>query len=115
MKELCLRIIDFYRKNISPLKPQCCRFYPTCSSYAKQAFIKHGFFWGLVLSVYRVLRCNPFCRHGYDPVPERLFGGGGDHPVNAVRKRSLRRCHPSAEGNFGETPGVCGVRENHPE
>ena len=72
MRYLCIIIIRIYRSIISPIKPACCRFYPTCSEYAMQAFAKHGFFAGLVLSVYRLARCNPFCRPGYDPVPERL-------------------------------------------
>ena len=72
MKYICVFLINIYRKIISPVKPPCCRFYPTCSEYAVQAFVKHGFFAGLVLSLYRVLRCNPFCRPGYDPVPEEL-------------------------------------------
>ena len=45
-------------------------FYPTCSAYAVEAFKKRGFFVGLALSVWRILRCNPFCRPGFDPVPE---------------------------------------------
>jgi hypothetical protein len=73
MKYLCVRLIRFYQKFISPLKPPSCRFYPTCSEYARQAFLKHGFFWGAVLSAYRILRCNPFCKSGEDPVPDSLF------------------------------------------
>ena len=73
MKELSIKLVKLYRKYISPLKPPCCRFHPTCSEYAVQAFKKHGFFGGLILSVYRILRCNPFCRPGYDPVPEKVF------------------------------------------
>ena len=73
MKHLCIIMIRLYRELISPLKPPCCRFYPTCSEYSMQAFGRHGFFVGLVLSAYRLLRCNPFCRPGYDPVPERLI------------------------------------------
>jgi len=73
MKNLFVKLIGFYQKYISPSKPQCCRFTPTCSQYAKQAFLKHGFFWGLLLSAYRVLRCNPFCKYGYDPVPDTIF------------------------------------------
>lgn len=49
----------------------CCRFTPTCSAYAIEAFSEWGFFAGLGLTVYRILRCNPFCKGGYDPVPER--------------------------------------------
>lgn len=72
MKTLCIRLIQFYRKYLSPLKPHpTCRFTPTCSAYAIEAFEKRGFFVGLFLSVWRILRCNPFCVPGYDPVPEK--------------------------------------------
>ena len=73
MKRLCIALIRGYQKFISPAKPPCCRFTPTCSAYAIEAFEKRGFFAGLILSLYRILRCNPFCRAGYDPVPERGF------------------------------------------
>ena len=69
MKDICLFVIKFYRKFISPLKRPCCRFYPTCSSYAYEDYSKYGFFKGTYLTVWRVLRCNPFCKGGYDPVP----------------------------------------------
>ena len=62
--------IRFYRGYISPLTPPSCRFTPTCSQYAIEAFSKRGFFVGFFLTVWRILRCNPFCRGGYDPVPE---------------------------------------------
>ncbi|MCR4823031.1 MAG: membrane protein insertion efficiency factor YidD [Treponema sp.] len=65
---LCLPI-RFYRKFISPLKPSCCRFYPTCSAYALEALKKHGPLKGLYLSSKRILKCNPFHSGGYDPVP----------------------------------------------
>jgi putative membrane protein insertion efficiency factor len=64
-------LIGLYRKYISPLKPPCCRFTPTCSAYAIEAFQKRGFFVGFILTVWRILRCNPFCKGGDDPVPER--------------------------------------------
>ena len=64
-------LISLYRKCISPLKPPCCRFTPTCSAYALEAFKKRGFFVGLILTVGRICRCNPFFKGGYDPVPER--------------------------------------------
>ena len=48
-----------------------CRFQPTCSSYAIEAFRVHGLFKGFYLALFRVLRCNPFCKGGYDPVPPR--------------------------------------------
>ena len=65
---LCLPIV-FYQKCISPLTPPSCRFTPTCSEYAKQALKKHGPVKGLVLAIWRILRCNPWGGSGYDPVP----------------------------------------------
>ncbi len=65
---LCLPIL-FYSKFISPLKPPCCRFTPTCSQYAIEALRKHGPFKGLALAIWRILRCNPWGGSGYDPVP----------------------------------------------
>ena len=76
-------LIGLYRKFISPLKPPCCRFTPTCSAYAIEAFQKRGFFAGLILTIWRILRCNPFGRGGYDPVPEKGFkpyGGNRENP-----------------------------------
>ena len=73
MKYLMIGLVKLYRKFISPLKPPCCRFTPTCSEYALEAFMKRGFFIGLILTVWRVLRCNPFSKGGYDPVPEKGF------------------------------------------
>ncbi|MGN1318960.1 MAG: membrane protein insertion efficiency factor YidD [Lachnospirales bacterium] len=69
LTKLVLKLIKFYRKFISPLKPQCCRFYPTCSQYAYEAFSKYGFFKGMYLSVKRILKCHPFHKGGYDPLP----------------------------------------------
>lgn len=66
-------LIRLYRKIISPLKPPSCRFTPTCSAYAIEAFQKRGFFVGLILSTGRIFRCNPFCKGGYDPVPDKGF------------------------------------------
>ena len=73
MKHVMIWLIGLYRKYISPLKPPCCRFSPTCSAYAIEAFRKRGFFAGLILTVWRILRCNPFCKGGYDPVPDKGF------------------------------------------
>ena len=73
MKHVMIWLIRFYKKFISPLKPPCCRFTPTCSAYAIEAFQKRGFFVGFILMVWRLLRCNPFCKGGYDPVPEKGF------------------------------------------
>jgi len=64
-----LALIRFYRAFISPLFPPSCRFHPTCSAYAVEAFETHNFFKASWLSVWRILRCNPFSKGGYDPVP----------------------------------------------
>lgn len=69
-------LIKFYRKFISPLKPPCCKFYPTCSEYALKAFEKHGAVKGFILSSRRILRCNPWSIGGIDYVPDEfiIFG-----------------------------------------
>ena len=75
MKHVMIWLVGLYRKYISPLKPPCCRFTPTCSAYAIEAFEKRGFFVGFALMVWRILRCNPFSKGGYDPVPEKKKKG----------------------------------------
>ena len=72
MKKILKFFIKAYRKLISPLLPNACRFTPTCSQYALEALDKHGAIKGSILAIWRVLRCNPFCRGGYDPVPDRF-------------------------------------------
>ena len=62
-------LIRFYRAVLSPLHPACCRFRPTCSQYALEAVRKYGALKGSWLAVRRILRCNPFHKGGYDPVP----------------------------------------------
>ncbi|MBQ7476935.1 MAG: membrane protein insertion efficiency factor YidD [Selenomonadaceae bacterium] len=69
MTKIFISVIKFYRKYLSPLKPPCCRFVPTCSAYAIEAFEKYGWRRGIILTAWRILRCNPFCKGGYDPVP----------------------------------------------
>jgi putative membrane protein insertion efficiency factor len=73
MKHVMIWLVSLYRKIISPIKPPCCRFTPTCSAYAIVAFRKRGFFAGMILTVWRILRCNPFSKGGYDPVPDKGF------------------------------------------
>lgn len=70
MKRLLLGLIRFYRKHISPMHQPCCRFTPTCSTYAMQAIEKYGALKGTYLAVRRILRCHPFYKGNlYDPVP----------------------------------------------
>ncbi|MGB9665150.1 MAG: membrane protein insertion efficiency factor YidD [Ignavibacteria bacterium] len=68
MKYLFIYLIKFYQKFISPIFPPSCRFYPTCSQYSIEAFHKYGVFKGFYKSAWRVLRCNPFNKGGYDPL-----------------------------------------------
>jgi len=72
MKAFLLWMIRFYRTNISPGRPPCCRFIPTCSAYALEAVEKYGAVKGGFLALRRILRCNPFHKQEsieYDPVP----------------------------------------------
>ena len=72
MKWLLLKLIRSYQRNISPLRPPCCRFIPTCSAYALEAVEKYGALKGGWLALRRILRCHPFHRqrsNQYDPVP----------------------------------------------
>lgn len=70
MKRLLLWLIRLYRRYVSPHTPPACRFTPTCSQYALTAIDRFGAVKGSWLALKRILRCNPFCRGGYDPVPE---------------------------------------------
>ena len=69
MKRFMLAAIRFYRKAISPYRPPCCNYIPTCSQYAIEAIEKYGAVKGGWLAFKRILRCNPFHKGGYDPVP----------------------------------------------
>ncbi|MBQ9414154.1 MAG: membrane protein insertion efficiency factor YidD [Clostridia bacterium] len=69
MKRLLIAPIRFYQRHISPHTPGCCRFYPTCSQYAVESLERFGALKGSGLAIWRILRCNPFGGHGYDPVP----------------------------------------------
>lgn len=72
MRTLFLGLIKLYQKILSPLKPPCCKYYPTCSQYAADAVKKHGVIKGSILAVWRILRCNPWSMGGIDYVPERF-------------------------------------------
>lgn len=62
-------VIRFYQTAISPLSPPRCRFHPSCSHYGAEAIERYGAGRGSWLLVRRLLRCHPFCRGGWDPVP----------------------------------------------
>ena len=69
MKKLFLFIIKFYRKYISPMKSTKCPYIPSCSEYGMEAIEKYGALKGGALALWRIIRCNPFLKGGYDPVP----------------------------------------------
>jgi len=68
-KTLLLTLLRGYKWALSPFLPPACRYVPTCSDYATEAIERHGAFRGSALAIWRVLRCHPFVRGGYDPVP----------------------------------------------
>lgn len=71
MKKIFINLINFYQKHISlwlESKNIKCKYYPTCSEYTKQAIEKYGAFKGSIKGIWRILRCNPFSKGGYDPL-----------------------------------------------
>ena len=121
MKHLCILLVKFYRKYLSPLKGRpCCRFVPTCSAYSIEAFQKRGFFVGLILTVWRILRCNPMSVGGYDPVPEKglRYKGSREIPVDLQDDCD---CHHSDDpcrrddGGDGEQAVCCDEIASHEE
>ncbi len=70
LRKLARALIRFYQVALSPLLPPGCRFVPSCSEYALEAYERHGFLRGSLLTLSRLLRCHPGCPSGYDPVPE---------------------------------------------
>jgi uncharacterized protein len=71
MKTLAVRGLRIYKTLISPVFPPSCRYVPSCSEYAADAVARYGFFRGAGMAAWRILRCNPFARGGYDPVERK--------------------------------------------
>lgn len=71
IKNILIKFIEFYQINISPFLSHFshCKYTPTCSEYGKQAIIKYGAIKGFMLALWRIIRCNPFSKGGFDPVP----------------------------------------------
>ena len=82
--------IRAYQLAVSPYMAPCCRFYPTCSEYGREALQTHGFFRGLGLTLWRILRCNPWGKGGYDPVPPCRHPShhGHDHGITPATARA---------------------------
>ena len=73
MKRFIIIIIEFYQKYISPMKSTKCPYYPSCSAYGLEAVKKHGALKGSMLAAWRICRCNPLSKGGYDPVPDDII------------------------------------------
>ncbi len=71
MKKFLIAMIKWYQTYISVRAKGKCKYYPTCSHYGIEAITVHGAFKGSLLTIWRILRCNPFSKGGYDPVPEK--------------------------------------------
>ena len=85
MKQAVQFVLRGYKRFISPMLPHACRFVPTCSEYAMEAVERHGVIRGSVLAAGRLLRCHPFSRGGYDPVPDRCGRKAGRNGVPGTR------------------------------
>ncbi|HHW93947.1 MAG TPA: membrane protein insertion efficiency factor YidD [Clostridiaceae bacterium] len=91
---LCM--IRFYQRFISAGHPGSCRFDPTCSAYAAEAVRRHGALKGGGLAIWRILRCNPFCRGGYDPVPCKKTNNDSARRRSNVHDAAVRKARKEA-------------------
>ena len=98
MKKILLALVKFYRVAISPYRPPCCRYIPTCSQYALEAIEKYGAVKGGWLAFRRILRCNPF--HKGDMIRSRE---GGDRPLQPIPHRLA--FHPPETAECGRAAG----------
>lgn len=74
LRTFLIYLVKGYQLFFSPWLGNSCRFEPSCSHYALDALQKHGALYGAVLTIWRLLRCHPLCKGGYDPVPEKILG-----------------------------------------
>ena len=90
MSRLLVFLLELYKRRISPLLPAACRFSPTCSQYGQDAIRLHGALRGSALAVWRIARCNPYGRGGFDPVPpaRRLHGHQYDNIAHVNEEAS---------------------------
>lgn len=94
MKKILIKGVRGYQKNISPLFPPSCRYYPTCSSYMIQAIDMHGAVKGTLMGTARILRCQPFVKGGFDPVPKKFTlsrNPNADDQLVAMREEMEKR------------------------
>lgn len=74
MKKIFIYLVKFYKQCFNPLLPNMCKYTPSCSAYMVQAIKKKGALKGILLGVYRIMRCNPFSKGGFDPIKEKYKG-----------------------------------------
>ena len=93
-KTVLLGLLRGYKWVLSPMLPPACRYVPTCSEYAAEAIERYGAVRGSALAIWRVLRCHPFVRGGYDPVPWNALGSRhkADACGAALRKTAEGGC-----------------------
>lgn len=84
-RNAAIAVMQLYRRVVSPLYGQVCRYYPSCSRYALEAYQQRGLIVGTALTVWRLLRCNPFTRGGVDDVPRRMVQNFTINPRGFVR------------------------------
>ncbi|WP_417594206.1 membrane protein insertion efficiency factor YidD [Oceanospirillum sp.] len=111
MKYLLKLFVHIYRYMISPLLPNRCIYYPTCSSYALEALETHGAIKGTILAVKRIVSCNPLAKGGYDPVPEKGYWHNGTHPCNSCaddnpKSKKPMESHAKHSGIKSINPGA---------
>ena len=80
MKRPFILLVRLYQRLLSPLLPPICRYYPTCSNYSIEAIERHGVGIGVLMTMKRLMRCNPLSQGGYDPLR-----GGGERPASVGR------------------------------
>ena len=94
MRKILIFIVRIYQELISPLFPPSCRYYPTCSNYMIDALKKYGPILGLIMGIFRILRCNPFVRGGVDPVPDKFTIFRNPHPEKYEDPIIAKKFHP---------------------
>ncbi|MCH4057766.1 membrane protein insertion efficiency factor YidD [Lapidilactobacillus gannanensis] len=94
MRRILIGLIHGYQRYISPLSRPHCRYYPTCSSYMLGAIEQHGAFLGMIMGIARILRCNPFVRGGFDPVPDWFTLRRHPHPELFEDEIIAAKFHP---------------------
>ncbi|MCX7049812.1 MAG: membrane protein insertion efficiency factor YidD [Candidatus Sumerlaeota bacterium] len=87
-KDTALALLWLYKRIVSPWLPPACRFHPTCSDYAAEAFRRHSFFCAARLSICRLAKCGPWHAGGFDPVPEARAACGEESKVKSIAQES---------------------------